>query len=1102
MAELVAGAFLSSSLQVAFERLASGDIIDYFRAGKLKDGTLLKKLDMTLNCINKVIEDAEERQYRDHYVKQWLDELKDVVFQAEDLLDDIAAEASRQKLQLQLHPATGKLRNFVTRIASPFDKQIERRIKELVDYLEFLANKGDRLGLKEGSYALTQVEGNRKLFKRLPATCLIDEANIFGRDTDKEKIIEILSSNNKGENQLPVDVVAIVSMGGMGKTTLARLIFEDKRIKEEFQHRAWVFISEEFDVGQATKVILEALDCRIKISDDLNLNQLQMKKKLKDKKFFLVLDDVWNQNRTIWEVFQTPFNYGAPGSKILITTRNKKVAEVMRSSYMHLLKPLEDEDCWKLFVKYAFKEQHQHADPNLLSIGRDIVKKCGGLPLAIKTLGSLLHTKPSSQDWVSILESDIWHLPEDDSNIIPSLRLSYHCLPSNLKRCFAFCSLFPKEHLLKKDVLIQLWMAEGLLHSTQKSKSIEKVGDEVFNDLESRSFFEPQGDYFIMHDLLNDLAMSVVGEFCVRLEVDQAQDISKKARYFSYLATKNEKLEIFEDVFLCHQLRSFIRLDNDPVNCDIKNDMISRLTCFKYMRVLSLRGNQNFKRLTADISNLKHLHYLDLSDSAIENLPNSLCLMVNLQTLKLKGCVNLTTLPSNFHTLTKLRHLDLENSGIKMMPKHMGKLKHLQTMNWFVVGNNGGSDLKELGALYHLGGTLTISNMKSIDDPTNIKDAKLKEKHMDELNLIWGSVQSHEESQRQECVLEALEPNSNIKKLTVTRFSGTVFPNWFDGLHLPSLVSLSLSSCSYCLNLPPLGQLPSLQKLEIQGFHGIRVIDQDFYGNGSSVPPFHCLSYLKFSWMREWEEWNICHEDGSFSCLQELYIWDCPRLTKSLPQHLPSLKRLDIMKCISLKTTLPKATALEMLRLQSCKKISMKDSPTWSSTDVLPHLHDLILCDCPEMESIPPGGMLSSLQRLSVSLCPKLIVSRKDWCLHEILSLEELEISDKFEDVESFPEEGLLPPNLHSLSFKQCYNLKRINYKGLLHLRFLTSLYFDYCPGMSFEGLPDDGLPATLSHLQIGYNCTLLKQRCQREIGQDWPKIAHIPHVHILGRRS
>ncbi|XP_054791090.1 putative disease resistance RPP13-like protein 1 [Prosopis cineraria] len=1098
MAEVLVGAFLSAAIEALLKRLASRDILDFLRVKRLQDGFLLNKLDLTLNSLNKVMEDAEERQYRDPRVKHWLDELRDAVFQAEDLLLEIATEASRRKLQLELHPTTGKLRNHLTSIVKSFEKKIETRVQKLVGYLDFLENQRTPLKLKDGySGSLTQGGVNRGVFKRLPESSLINEANIFGRGPDKEKLINILMSPNEGGCGSPVDVIAIASMGGMGKTTLARLVYEDKRITEEFQHKAWVCISEEFDPVQATKAIIKSLDGKIKLeqSDDLDPHQCQLKDKLKDKKFFLVLDDVWNRDHTIWDSFRIPFNCGAPGSKILITTREKHIAKViMRSRYIHCLEPLQDEYPWKLFANHAFSDQC--IDPELESIGRKIVRKCGGLPLAIKTLGSLLGTKPALQYWDAILKSDIWSLPEEESNIIPSLRLSYHYLPSNLKRCFAFCSIFPKDYLIEKDVLIQLWMAEGLLHSTHTSKNFEEVGNEIFNDLQSRSFFEPSeknGNYFIMHDLLNDLAKSVMGEFCVQLEVGRVQEISTKARYFSYRCKANENLETFED-FKCHQLRSFILLRENfnlkhyiidimlpkfiffghakhrhafelfsgnqifkdfGIMHGTNDDIISRFSHLKHIRGLCLVGCLSFKTLADDISNLKHLHYLDLSETLIEKLPNSICLLINLQTLRLRDCPCLVEFPSNFHKLINLRHLDLDGCYfIEKMPKHMGKLTRLRTMNHFVVAKKGGTCLKELGSLNHLMGSLTISNMACIKNSMDLRDAGLKEKHLDKLCLNYKCYyHSREAGPHQEDILEGLEPSNNLKEIIVEHYGGTKFPNWLGGSHfLPNLVSLSLTRCANCVNLPPLGQLPSLEKLEITELHGIKVIGEEFYGNGSSNAPFRCLSYLSFKEMREWEEWNICREDESFPALQQLHIQECPKLRKSLPPHLPCLKRLHIYSCGNLETTLPKSSCMEVITLAGCKKIIVKDVLAWR-------------------ELIRPSGPMAPYE------------------------LKEISFSDHdFEDGESFPD--LLPRTVESLSFSGCRNLISIIYRGLLHAPHLTSLSFEDCPDMSFEGMPEDGFPPSLSHLSI-QDCPLLEERCQKETGPDWPKIARIPHVSI-----
>ncbi|XP_054790981.1 putative disease resistance protein At3g14460 [Prosopis cineraria] len=173
-------------------------------------------------------------------------------------------------------------------------------------------------------------------------------------------------------------------------------------------------------------------------------------------------------------------------------------------------------------------------------------------------------------------------------------------------------------------------------------------------------------------------------------------------------------------------------------------------------------------------------------------------------------------------------------------------------MNKFVVAEKGGSKLKELGILDHLTGSRSISNVGCIDETTEVREAKLKEKHLDTLMLQYW--RCHEVALHQESIVEALEPNHAIEELTVDGYIGGKFPNWVGGSHLANLVSLYLLRCAKFEQLPLFGQLPSLQKLVIKGFDGIKVIGEEFYGNGSSSAPFCCLSYLSSDEMLDGEE--------------------------------------------------------------------------------------------------------------------------------------------------------------------------------------------------------------------------------------------------------
>ncbi|KAJ7969097.1 Disease resistance protein [Quillaja saponaria] len=469
---MVGELFLSAFLGLAFERLASIEIVSFFQGGKLKDD-LLKKLEIKLLSINEVFNDAEERQMRDPNVKAWLDEVKDAVYEAEDLLDEIETEVCKTKSEAEFDTTSSKVRNFFTNVSvNPFEKKIESRIEDVLRKLEFLANQVELLGLKKRSGIA------EKSSQRLQSSSLVDESSIYGRDVDKEVLTKfVLSDDGSGNHP---SVITIVGMGGLGKTTLAQLVYSDKRMKDYFDLKAWVCVSEEFDVRRVTRAMLEAITLSKDDTRDLNTLQVKLAEKLMGRKFLLVLDDVWNENHTHWEVLQRPFCYGAPGSKILVTTRSERVASTMHSAEILNLKQLSEEDCWMLFTAHAFNKGDPFANPSLNAIGKKIVKKCKGLPLALKTLGSLLRTRLFPREWENILTSDVWNIPYDESNIIPALSLSYHYLPAHLKRCFAFCSLFPKDYEFDKEDLVMLWMAECFLQKPQTNQRIEDVGDEYF----------------------------------------------------------------------------------------------------------------------------------------------------------------------------------------------------------------------------------------------------------------------------------------------------------------------------------------------------------------------------------------------------------------------------------------------------------------------------------------------------------------------------------------------------------------------------------------------------------------------------------------------
>ena len=766
--ETLGGALFGAVLQVLFDKLDSHQVLGYFRQRDL-DGKLLKKLKRKLMDINAVIDDAELKQFTNSLVKEWLDEVRDTLYDAEDLLEQIDYEFSKTELKADFQTSASKVSSF------------ESKIKEVLNDLESLLSQriakdfkicsGDRSGL-----------GNKVSEKKVKSTSLVVEEVIYGRDEDKEMIFNWLISDT---NDNKLSILSIVGMGGIGKTTLAQHVYDDQKTMEaKFDEKAWVCVSDEFDVLKVSKAIIGAFTESKDDSEDLQMVHGKLKKKLSGRKFLLVLDDVWNEDRDQWKSLQTPLKYGAKGSKILVTTRSNKVASAVGSNNTHELKQLREDHSWQVFAKHAFQDEICELNSELKEIGMDIVEKCKGLPLALETLGCLLRTKSSVSDWEGVLRSNIWDLPIENSKIMPALLLSYYHLPSYLKRCFAYCALYPKDHQFDKESLIFSWMAQNFLHCSQQSKSLE-MGEQYFNDLLSRSFFQQiitdNKTYFVMHDLLNDLAKYVSGEICYSL-VDREKRISRKTRHFLIVFNHVQYHQSLHDAI---GLRTFISTSGYYM-ISIQ-ELISN---FKFLRVLSL---SECSEVPDTIGDLIHLRSLDLSGSLIEILPDSISSLSNLQVLKLNHCSHLTELPSTLYELTNLRRLELIGTTLRKVPLLLGNMKNLQVwMEMFEVGKSCEFSIHQLQEV-DLHGELSVRNLENMVNCCALGADFKNKTHLAGLKLEWDLERNVEDSTKEREVLENLQPSRHLEKLSINGYGGTQFPRWLSDNSLLNMVSLTLN---------------------------------------------------------------------------------------------------------------------------------------------------------------------------------------------------------------------------------------------------------------------------------------------------------------------
>ncbi|KAI9116376.1 hypothetical protein K1719_012543 [Acacia pycnantha] len=635
---------------------------------------------------------------------------------------------------------------------------------------------------------------------------------IIGRENEKDIILRYLWDSNVNSS---VSVIPLVGFGGSGKTAVAQLVFNHEGVQACFELKKWVCVSDEFKVKQIAQKILGQEGPK-----EMEQVQQDLRQLIEGKICLIVLDDVWNDDVELWRGLKSLLSEGAEGSMIIVTTRSEKVGKMMGTHPPIILEGLDDKRSWELFCRMAFVEGREPNNEELIAVGREVVNKCGGVPLAIRAVGSLMYEKTLEgiTDLSYLRNCELWKVDELEERVFTVLKLSYDHLPSPLKNCVAFCSLFPKDFSFKKQTIIQMWVAEGFIQPSADSMRCEEdVGNGYFMSLLSRSFFQDVTrdlcDNIVtckMHDLIHDLALYVA-----KHEYLVIRDGKEKRNRDPIWHLSIEPSGVWEaptSFLKFEKLRTMLLLtdDFDRVRSSSFNLLVgSKLKC---LRVLNL-NKVWISKISNNIGKLKHLRFLDLSNNCLRRVPKAVTRLHNLQTLDLRKNYHLLELPSDIRKLVSLKHLYINGCcRLEWMPRGLGQLTSLQTLTNFVVAGQEmhwigarSARISELGKLNNLRGTLAITGLSRLrSNHKEAESAKLKEKqHLQQLLLFWDTYYSHDSSKvvaEDELILQRLRPHHTIKALSIRGFCGERLPEWIgDLLELQHLV---LVNCMYLKSLP------------------------------------------------------------------------------------------------------------------------------------------------------------------------------------------------------------------------------------------------------------------------------------------------------------